>query len=369
VQASTDHLQAQPWREASARFHGDTAWLGADSAYSIELDDLHVLWLFADTFLDPARDGSRTNGPNQFIRNSVVLQTGADTQAAHDLSQSSLSFHWGPDDDGAPSSFFHDRDGSEHWVWPLHGVRMASGELLLFRMLVAHDSGGFGFRVEAWDAVAVDDPSAPPEAWQPRQVANERRSFDKLVGSSVLLHDGQLYAYAVENSGSNHDIFLARWPLTRLQGLQPGALDDPEWWTGDRFVAQSALPQGATPVAVFKDGQVELSVHFDAAHQRFLEVQMAGLFASDPNTQIVWRDAQHPEGPWSAPTAFYRPSESERGDAANLAAYAAKAHPEQRGAELVLSYLVNDVKQFPPVDALYYPQLLRGDYGSAKSKR
>ena len=46
-------------------------------------------------------------------------------------------------------------------------------------------------------------------------------------------------------------------------------------------------------------------------------------------------------------------------DASKLAAYAAKAHPEQRGADLVLSYVVNDLKRFPPGDRVYYPQIVR----------
>ena len=340
-------------------------WLGADSAYSIELDATHVLWLFADTFLDPAADGSRENGPNFFIRNSVAIQSGQDLSDSHDLSKSQLQFYWGPSKPAAPgqpstpSSFFRDFDGSEAWVWPLHGARLSDGRLLLFRMHVQKESGGLGFRVDGWDAVAIDDPAAAPDTWQPRMLTPKRQTFGKLVGSSVLMHDGFVYAYAVDNQDTDHAIYLARWPEPELLGLNSQALDDPEWWTRTGFIRQSALPADPGPLPLFRDGQVELSVHYDASRKRFIEIQMQGLFVAEQSTQIGLRTAPRPEGPWSALTPFFRPGEHALPNAPDLAAYAAKAHPEQRGADWVISYVVNDLKRFPPADNVYYPKLLR----------
>jgi hypothetical protein len=348
---------AAAWPAGDKLFRSAGAWLGADSAYSIDLDARHVLWLFADTFIDPAADGSRENGPNQFIRNSVGIQSGDDAASAHDLAASRMRFYWRHAGGGAAASFFADLDGGARWQWPLHGVRLPSGELLLFRMQVKKTSDAFGFALDSWDAVAIDDPSQPPDRWQPRSVASDTRSFGKLVGSSVLVHDGHLYAYAVDAQGA-HPVYLARWGLSALAGLHAGALDDPEWYTGGAFVRQSALDD-ARPVALWKDGQVELSVHFDPARAAFVEVQMQGLFVAEAATQLVLRTAPRPEGPWSAPTAFFRPPESQLPNAGDLAAYAGKAHPEQRGDGLVLSYVVNDLKRFPPGDDVYYPQLLR----------
>jgi hypothetical protein len=356
---------ARLWPDASARFHSEPEWLGADSAYSIAVDPQHVLWLFADTFLDPARDGTRTNGPNVFIRNSAAIQSGDTPEQAHDLSRSRIDFYWGPANKaGSPSSFFHDADGSEHWIWPLHGACLPSGQLLIFRMHVVKDSSPFGFRVDGWDAVAIDDPLLPPDQWQPRQIRGPQRPSSKLVGSSVLLHGAHLYAYAVDETSVDHAIYLVRWPLAQLVGLASGALDDPAWWTGHDFVRESALSASTPAVAVFGAGQVELSVHYEADHQRFVEVQMTGLFASDPHTQLSLRTAQEPWGPWSAPVGFFRPVEAELENAADLIAYAGKAHPEQRGpgGHGVLTYVVNDLKHFPPADRVYYPQLVQMYY-------
>lgn len=353
--------EAALWTAANQRFHDNPAWLGADSAYSVDLDDTHVLWLFADTFIDPAADGTRENGPSYFIRNSIGMQRGADRAQAHDLSQSHMQLYWGPNQNGTPSSFFHDSDGSEHWVWPLHGARLPGGELLLFRMRVVKDAGAFGFRVESWDALAVDDPLAPADTWQPRIVSAPQTRWNKLLGSSVLIHGEYLYAYGVDNGGE-HPAYVARWPLAGLAQLHEGVLDDPQWWVNDGFVAQSAMGRDAAPSALFRDGQVELSVHYEPERQRFVSVQMQGLFVSDARTQLALRTAAKPEGPWSALTPFFRPAESSLPNAADLAAYAGKVHPEQRGADLVVTYVVNDLKRFPPQDALYYPQVLKLSY-------
>ncbi|HEX2678857.1 MAG TPA: tetratricopeptide repeat protein, partial [Polyangiales bacterium] len=68
-QARLPQLAARAWN-AAPPFGPAGQWLGADSAYSVELDARHVLWLFGDTFLDPRADGHRTDGPAFFIRNS-----------------------------------------------------------------------------------------------------------------------------------------------------------------------------------------------------------------------------------------------------------------------------------------------------------
>src|SRR4249920_1937958 len=118
--------QVARWPDATARFRGAGLWLGADSAYSVDLGEGRVLWLFGDTFIDPTRDGSRTNGPNQFVRNSVALQTATSETARYDLSQSELRFFTGPARDGVASSFFPDTAEGD-WYWPLSGIRLSDG--------------------------------------------------------------------------------------------------------------------------------------------------------------------------------------------------------------------------------------------------
>jgi len=353
---STPAVRAQAWPSGSALFRRDGRWVGADSAYSIAIEPQRVLWLFADTFVDPAADGRRSNGPNFFLRNSVAIQDGPSVEAARDAARARMTFSWSTAADSTPRSFFTDVDEAERWVWPLHGARLPGGPLLLFRMHVHKLDGGLGFGLAGWDAVAVDAPDTEPSTWQPRLVQPAIATDAFLLGVSVLLHEDELYVYAVRNDDREHAIYLARFSITDLARLAAGSLADPEWFTGDAgFVRKSA---GAVPRMLFRDGQTELSVHWDVARRRFIEVQMRGLWLSDPKTALAYRTAPEPQGPWSALHTLMRPKEAARPDVAQLVAYAGKAHPEQRGKGLVVSYVVHDLRSPLPPDALYYPELV-----------
>jgi Domain of unknown function (DUF4185) len=343
------------WPEATAVFRGRGPWLGADSAYSVDLRGGRVLWLFGDTFVDPARDGSRTNGPNQFVRNSVALQTTEPDSTPYDLSQSQLQFFTGPVRDGVASSFFPETADGD-WYWPLSGIRLSDGPLLLFRMRVRKVTTGFGFAVTGWDAVAVDDPDRAPDSWVLRSVQDQTERAERLVGASVMQHGDHLYAYAAKNADADHSLYLARFSVASLRGLARDALADPEWYTAQGFQRQSA---GAIPVPVLSGGQIEVSVHFQSQLQRFVEIQTRGLFASDPQTAITLRTSERPEGPWSDPVAIWTPRAPPNADSSKLLTYAAKAHPEQRGGDLILTYMQNDVSSPTPIDAVYYPEVLR----------
>jgi hypothetical protein len=140
-------------------------------------------------------------------------------------------------------------------------------------------------------------------------------------------------------------------------GLATGSLDDPEWFTAGGYQLQSA---GAVPAPVLPEGQIEFSVHFDRHLGRFVQLQTRGLFASDPRTAIIMRTAERPEGPWSQPSVVFVPPSPPAADPSKLLTYAAKAHPEQRSdADLVLTYMQNDVANPAPIDAVYYPEVVR----------
>jgi hypothetical protein len=99
---------------------------------------------------------------------------------------------------------------------------------------------------------------------------------------------------------------------------------------------------------------MEFSVQWDAQRDKFLEVQSVGFGASE----IAIRWAGQIEGSWSGLKKVYRPPESGRPDAF---VYAAKAHPELRGADFVITYVANsrDFGILTRDPSIYYPRFVR----------
>jgi hypothetical protein len=312
------------WPEADALFKQNPRWLGADDAYSIALGGDRVLWLFADTFI--ATSDAHVRSESKLIHNSVGVQTGLDPASA------SIEFAWHEVD--APTSFFPEQ--ADVWYWPGDGERVGDG-LLIFLMAVHKVEGGFGFGVIGSDALWIADADAPPASWTPITVATFREP-GRVPGSASVLVEGEfLYAFGDGDGGAD----LLRWPLAAV-GPQP--LPEPE------VIASPALL--AT--------QVEFTVHHDPARSVYVHVQSEGFGGTD----LAYRTAPALAGPWSGPTVFHRPAESDLEDAF---VYAGKAHPELAGADLVATYVANSF-EFADLFAdpsLYYPRFVRVTLGCA----
>lgn len=87
---------AKLWPELDSLFQHDPRWIGGDGAYSCDLGNNRILWLFGDSSI--AKDATRNSDTGWFIRNSLAIQTGYDPKSAY------MAFYWG-DKDGHPSSF------------------------------------------------------------------------------------------------------------------------------------------------------------------------------------------------------------------------------------------------------------------------
>jgi hypothetical protein len=105
------------------------------------------------------------------------------------------------------------------------------------------------------------------------------------------------------------------------------------------------------------DAQTEISVDLDCAHGPWVEVQTVGFGGTD----IGARFADRIEGEWSDPGVFFRPEESDR---SGVLVYAAKAHPEQEGAELAVTYVANhtDFATLVADETLYFPRFVRVEW-------
>ena len=275
------------------------------------------------------------------VRNSVAIETG------YDPSKASLKFYWGSQA-GRPASFAPEI--GDAWLWPTDGVRIGK-KLLLFFTRVRTDTrkDSLGFENFGWTAFFVDNPDQEPSAWVMRRIATPANPWNVIVGAAALAAGSNLYVFSPAEP--SHDVYLLRWPLTAAAN---GDLRSPEWWSGSD---QGWIPQkelARRPVPVFTEGSMEFSVQWDPQRKKFLEVQSVGFGASE----IAVRWAQRLEGPWSEPRQVFRPPESDRPDAF---VYAAKAHPELTGAELVITYAANcrDFGILVRDLSIYYPRFVR----------
>ena len=336
-------LLAEPWPEANRNFRSDPRWLGGDGAGSVDLKDGLVLWLFGDSFVEPMGSGDRHNA--RIVRNSVAVQTG------YDPSTASVAFFWGRDPSGAPDAFFP--HAGPEWYWPGSGIYV-EGNLVVFLMTVAPADNELGFDAAGWAAARVEDPGGGPLEWNPQPSSVPPARNGIVVGSgSVLEWEGYVYAHG--GRSETLDVFLARWELPRFA---EGDLSGMEWWAGDAagWVADAALAAGSgqEPVPVFSNGQMEFSVEYVPALDRWLQVQTMSFL--EPLLAARWADRL--TGPWSAMQAFYRPEAL--GRPATLI-YAAKSHPECAGADYVFTYAVNvlDGETLLGDKRFYYPEFLK----------
>lgn len=320
---------AASWPEADLLFHrGSPAFLGADAAYSIDLRDGRVLWLFGDTFVATTAANVRTE--SEMVRNAVAIQTGLDPLTA------SFEPAWRVDRDGTPASYFPE-DGAR-WHWPGHGVRIPDGPLVVFLSILRATPGqGLGFAGDGWRLAIVDEPSGPPSSWSVRFVDPPAQSLDAVIGAAVAVDGDEILALAAAEAGS-HATYLVRFARAALTS---GDL------SGITFVGP-----------LFDEAATEASLHFDAALGFWIYIYSRGF----GGTTLAMRTALVPEGPWSDTADIFTPPES-RGD--DPFVYAGKAHPELvAGGELAITYATNSFDfgdLFTPngMNDLYWPRFVR----------
>ncbi|MCB9885672.1 MAG: DUF4185 domain-containing protein, partial [Planctomycetes bacterium] len=296
-------VEPEPWPAADALFHSDPRWLGGDAVYSVDLGGDRILWLFGDSFV--ALDAQRDRRRSVMVRNTLAVQRGRDPTRA------TIAFHWQTADDGRPAAFFGD-DGDIGY-WPLHGIRLPNGPLLLFQTRVRNTPGkGLGFAIEGWRLVRVDDPDRDPQQWRWREVATDARPRDGVIGTAVWRDEEHVVALGTRGNGP-HCGFLARFAIDPLRRDADGALPM-QVWTDTGW--QDA--NGHEPTIVLDDAGPECSL--DRVPGGWRHVHSCGFGA----TTVAERRARDVTGPWSAPRDLFTPPQS-RGERPFV--YAAKAHP------------------------------------------
>lgn len=189
-------------------------WAGGDGTYSVPLPDGRVAWLFNDTFLGPAGEGSSIT-PQAPVHNTIVT--------AHGRSDRPLeTFMNGTAEDPLP---IVGPAGTERpWYWNGDGI-VEGGKLKVieFKQRAAGE-GHFGFEWIGTDLATLSLPDFQVESVEPIY------SADNVQWGVELLRDrGYIYIYGVQP--------LSEWPFTKeahVARARVGELDGAwEFYTGD----------------------------------------------------------------------------------------------------------------------------------------
>lgn len=312
-------------------FHADPRWLGGDAAISVDLGGDRILWLFGDSFVDPAPPYSRREAA--FPRNTIAVQDGRDPEAAR------MTFVW-RSANGAPAAFFPGTN--TEWYWPGSGVVLPDGTLAVFlhRLRATDAAPPLGFESAGYALALIANPADPPAAWRGRIVPGPALPFDALPGAALIREGDAVTVLATRTKGGTPAGMLVRYAAA---DLARGDLGGGLWWSGAGFVPAADLAPGG-PAIVIDNAGAESSLQ--ATSCGYLHVASLGFGAS----VIAARDAAALTGPWSAPQVLMKPPESE---GPQPFVYAGRAHPDidADADALTVSYVANS---FQP-DALLQP--------------
>jgi hypothetical protein len=336
--ASAPAARGEPWPEADELFRHDPLWVGSDGAYSTDLGNGRVLWLFGDTGV--ARDARRNTNDAFFIRNSIAIQTG------YDPSHAFISFYWSQDANGQPSSFFPgDKDS---WIWPGAAARVGKGLIVFGQRLVNPGSGPIQFSATGTVAFFIADADADPASWQPADAHPPDLGSQVILCTAAAVHGDYLYAFG-NRDGDQHDYVVSRFALS---DASQGDLSRGEFYQHGRWVSASTM--SGLPDVLFNLGAPESSVSWSSKLGLFVMAQSEGF----GSTSLAIRTAPAPEGPWTGPRTIYRPEESFLD---GQFVYAGKGHPELRGADLVLTYFPSTQGGSPPLPFPddFYPRFVK----------
>ena len=328
------------WPAADSLFQHNNYWLGGDGAYSIDLGNERVLWLFGDSWIDTTGNSTRKNAV--LVSNTLAIQRG------YDPSTASINFFWNQQGDKT-GAYFPDMDTVRYW--PGHGIRVGD-KLLLFLMGVHSSDNGLGFEVKDWTPVLILNPDDDPDKWELKNFEAKSNNLQIIVGSGgVLQRENFVYAFGAQELESKHDIYLVRWPIENIMG---GQLDFMQWWAGDHLGWINQLDSINCAVPVFSKGQSEFTVHYDEKESVFVEIQTVGFGPAS----IVRRTAPSITGPWTDPETIFSPAQNQF---PNIMVYQGKAHPYLLGANQIVTYCTNSFEfaDHFKENWLYYPRFVR----------
>ena len=321
-------------------FPDSDGWYGGDGAYSINLDDRRVLWLFGDTFVSDQAGRQDRVGMKLVLGTTLAVSTcGADAgfQIRYWLKKQKGEFI---------SSF-----GENEWLWPQDPF-MVDHTLYVPLISVRANpevQGPFKFEIAGHKIARIQNfAGADPNRWVIDYLdltPGIPKGIQAFATTSVV-YRGFVYFYPLYSATKDGlgvlGNILARIPADKL--------DDPgraiEYLTKEGRWERELDP---LKVKVVLDAAVsEMSVRYHPDDGKWIAVYLSIRNNGD---RMLYQTADAPEGPWTAPKALINSipevdPNSPRYDKNNFC-YAGKEHREfVRGRNLVVTYVCNSYEDF-----------------------
>jgi hypothetical protein len=337
--------EARPFPRLNALFESKEGWIGADGAYSVDLDGQRRLWLFSDTWVGQVRGGRRVKAT--IVNNSIGVQ-----ESNGEMSK--LHFAIGKSADQKPAAIFTPSDGSG-WFWLQAGIVQDKNLFIFLAQIEKTDKPGvFGFRrIGQWLGI-VSNPNDDPTRWRCRLLKLPCSAFsperEMAFGVAVVRDNDYLYVYGTDEdvlpTSRDRYLIVARVLISDLRGFAAWRFYDGHGWSTDFRASKRMVSQMAS----------EGSVSYLVDRKQYVLVYTEGGLSD----RILARTAPEPSGPWSPPSVIYRCPEPARDK--RMFCYGAKAHPSLgNGHDLLVSYVANsfDFWQVASDANIYRPRFIR----------
>ena len=283
------------------------SWLGGDVAASIPVTEELRVWIFGDTLLGTFE----TECPKPFTYCDRKLAKGESAGPVHNSvgilrgrpgDYDAIERFWGKKENGNPASFFLS-DKPDHYLWPLSGIHVEEGLILLAN----ENSYSSGLSPVGGVLIHVRNPQDPPPQWEVRQkelpfhasTPKDKRAMS--VTSSIVRRGDFLIAIG---SGRNADgaprSILGRVPVSALRNFD--TVWPWEWWmkTSGESSAWGA-PLDIAKLSPLKGLPGSSEATFDLSPEQVWETYQIPAFSYD----IHRFTAESLEGPWKDRGAVY----------------------------------------------------------------
>ncbi len=328
-------------------FSSAPPWLGSDAAYSIPLPDGRDVWIFGDTLFGDHRVVIGDNP--QMVRNSIGVSTCRDGNFDIDYVIRRAA-------DGNPSDFFPShRPGT--WYWALDGVYY-NKDLWVTELCVRDAPRSkptdLGFALCGADLARVSGLDRDPQQWEVSTSPLVPAGTDSYPTATTVIDGDYVYIFSLVEFGER-PMALVRIPLSGLSA----AAKNLQYLNADGTWKNGLDPKHAK--VVMDRGASEMSVRYHPELKKWIAVLMASDFTSG---RVLFRTADHFEGPWSEGQVIYRVPEMQKGSPAydpDNYCYAGKEHSEfEQPGSLVFTYVCNtlSVPKLATQPEIYYPQVI-----------